>query len=90
MRDLSAMPLARTSLATDSMLATNQIFESNSMKAPGGATADLPDRGELNATVHAAPVIEVMSPQLPVGTPPRRLSDTYTPGPVSWKETTDG
>jgi hypothetical protein len=88
-KDLSSMPLVKTSLATDSMLATNQIFESNSMKAPGGATADLPDRGELNATVHSAPVIEIAG-DVPVGTVPARWENTFTPSPVSWKETSDG
>jgi hypothetical protein len=89
-QDLSGMPLAKTSLATDSMLATNQIFESNSMKAPGGATADLPGRGELNATVHAAPVIEMIEPQVPVGTPQSRIDGAYVPSPLTWKETSGG
>ncbi len=83
------MPLAKTSLATDSMLATNQIFEANSMKAPGGATGDLPDRGELNATVHSAPVIEIAE-DVPVGTVPVRWTDSFAPSSLSWKETTDG
>lgn len=90
MKDLSDIPLLKTSLATDSMLATNQIFESNSMKAPGGASADLPDRGELNATVHAAPVIEMISNQVPVGGPKETSGPAYTPSALAWKKTVDG
>jgi hypothetical protein len=90
MRDLSSLPLAQTSLATDSMLATNQIFESNSMKAPGGASGDLPDRGELNATVHAAPVIEMIPDAVPVGGPKETGLPAYTPSALTWRKTVDG
>ena len=90
MKDLSDIPLLKTSLATDSMLATNQIFESNGMKAPGGASADLPDRGELNATVHAAPVIEMIENPVPVGGPKETSGPAYTPSALTWKKTVDG
>ena len=90
MKDLSDMPLLKTSLATDSMLATNQIFESNGMKAPGGASGDLPDRGEINATVHSAPVIEMIDNTVPVGGPKETSLPAYTPSALEWKKTVDG
>lgn len=90
MQDLSDTPLLKTSLATDSMHAGNQIWESNSMKAPGGESGDLPPPGQAHSAVHPAPVIDMISPPVPVGTPKSRTDSGYTPSPLTWKETVNG
>lgn len=81
------MPILKTSLATDSMHAGNQIWEANSMKAPGGASGDLPEAGQVQNTVHPAPVIEMIDGAVPVGGDQARVDGHYAPSPAVWKDT---
>jgi len=83
MQDLSGLPLAKTALWTSSMSGGNTISSNaNAMSAPGSVPVDpMP-----NAKDVADPAVGPMQ-DVPVGSPPRHISESYTPSPVSWKET---
>jgi hypothetical protein len=83
MQDLSNLPLAKTSLWVSSMSGGNTTSSNaNAMSAPGSVPVDpMP-----NAKDAADPTVGPMQ-DVPLGSPPRRIDDSFSPSPVSWKET---
>ena len=68
-----------TSQAGGNMVSSNE----QAMTAPGSKPTDpLPDR-----TDQGDPTVNFSGPVLPVGTPPPRISTTFTPSSVAWKDT---
>jgi hypothetical protein len=83
MQDLSNLPLAKTSLWVSSMSGGNTTSSNeNAMSAPGSVPVDpMPTAKEA-----ADPAVGPMQ-DIPLNYPPRPISDSFTPSPVTWKGT---
>ena len=83
MQDLSGLPLAKTALWVSSMSGGNTTSSNaNAMSAPGSVPVDPMPAAKDAADPAVGPMEDV-----PVGSPPRHIGDSYTPSPVTWKGT---
>ena len=74
-------------LTPDSMHAGNQVWERNSMSAPGGASGDLGNNLGSAVVIHA-PVIEAQDKTEPGDDGKPQPDDSWSAPPPSWKPTT--